>query len=917
MSELALKLIAEAKATHAKTLDLGNCDLTELPDELFELVWLEELYLCTEGGYWDLKTNKWIYFESLNKSRENNVSHLSYKIGQLKNLRILLINGWFEKWALSDLNALRDLLCLENLSINNTRINDLSPLQGLVNLRHLSVFDTLINDLSKLSDLENLRYISIQRTQVKDLTPLFNCINLEQINISETKVNDLSPLRNAVNLIQLDISDTEINNLNVLNNLSKLEYLNMQRTQIINLSALRKLINLRNLFIQNTKVRDLSPLYDLVNLEHLNISDTKVNNLNPLYNLINLRELSLAYTRVNDLGPLGKVIENNINLYLNTRNCPLNNPPEEVVKLGNLAIFRYLKESKRTGLKPVNEARLLLVGEGEAGKTSLKVKLHDAQADLPEHDATTKGIEVSYLACQDVIATDFNVHVWDFGGQNIQKYAHQFFLSDSVVYAVLVNTRKQNPNFAYWLNIIELLGKDSPFVIVHNEKDGHTEDIKNLTQIQERFPKTYRGVESVNLKAAGSTDTLRFENLKRKLLTIATQLPHTQKQFAGSFVNVREALKTLAINEQSITYRDFIQLCQAEGMTDRDTMRDYAAVFTQLGIALHFADNPYLEGYVFLRPKWLIDALFELLYHPSVSEQKGKFTKRDANTIWQAHDYDGMHGILLELMQEFHLCYKIDNQDRFIVPQRLPSRRQENAFIPSNDSTQLLYRYKFMPSGILTQLTCRLHHRIDNNQVWNDAVQFVEVNGSGRVFVRENEADNQLEIFGLGQHKSDILNQVVDILDDIHRTTKFGNLRVDKYVPCPSTHCQQQRNNKEESGLFNFGKLIKQINKGKHKSDDCDICEDSFEINHILKQSHIRPFNLSHVKELISKDKLDDVLQILRGAFPNHDEVIQLSGRLSHFYKEKRTNTLFDADIAWNNLRADVLATVNELGNTN
>lgn len=31
MSELALKLIRKAKRTHAKTHDLGNCGLSELP----------------------------------------------------------------------------------------------------------------------------------------------------------------------------------------------------------------------------------------------------------------------------------------------------------------------------------------------------------------------------------------------------------------------------------------------------------------------------------------------------------------------------------------------------------------------------------------------------------------------------------------------------------------------------------------------------------------------------------------------------------------------------------------------------------------------------------------------------------------------------------------------------------------------
>lgn len=48
MSQQALDLIAIAKKNRATRLDIGNCNLTELPDELFELTWLEELSLRDE-----------------------------------------------------------------------------------------------------------------------------------------------------------------------------------------------------------------------------------------------------------------------------------------------------------------------------------------------------------------------------------------------------------------------------------------------------------------------------------------------------------------------------------------------------------------------------------------------------------------------------------------------------------------------------------------------------------------------------------------------------------------------------------------------------------------------------------------------------------------------------------------------------
>jgi internalin A len=48
MSTLARRLIAENKRTKATRLDLGNCGLTELPPELSDCTWLEELILSKD-----------------------------------------------------------------------------------------------------------------------------------------------------------------------------------------------------------------------------------------------------------------------------------------------------------------------------------------------------------------------------------------------------------------------------------------------------------------------------------------------------------------------------------------------------------------------------------------------------------------------------------------------------------------------------------------------------------------------------------------------------------------------------------------------------------------------------------------------------------------------------------------------------
>ena len=81
MSNLALKRIAKEKIEKTGKLDLGNCGLTELPDELFELVWLEELMLS--NIYYEQKN--WI--ESQNKGERNELEKLSNSFSKLIHLK--------------------------------------------------------------------------------------------------------------------------------------------------------------------------------------------------------------------------------------------------------------------------------------------------------------------------------------------------------------------------------------------------------------------------------------------------------------------------------------------------------------------------------------------------------------------------------------------------------------------------------------------------------------------------------------------------------------------------------------------------------------------------------------------------------------------------------------------------------------
>ena len=175
MSELALKLIREAKETRATRLDLGNCGLTELPDELFELTWLEELNLSDNGIVFDAKRKKWKRMQSSRYGSSNNLKQVSPKIESLIRLKSFVANGSHSFINnLSDLSFLRNLHSLKSVDLSHSEVSDLSPIENLKNLEHLKLSETKVVDITVLSKLKNIKSLIISQTGIENIEPLSN-----------------------------------------------------------------------------------------------------------------------------------------------------------------------------------------------------------------------------------------------------------------------------------------------------------------------------------------------------------------------------------------------------------------------------------------------------------------------------------------------------------------------------------------------------------------------------------------------------------------------------------------------------------------------------------------------------------------------------------------------------------------------
>ena len=116
----------------------------------------------------------------------------------------------------------------------------------------------------------------------------------------------------------------------------------------------------------------------------------------------------------------------------------------------------YFAALEEEGEDHLYEAKVLVLGEGGAGKTSLSKKIIDPDYQLKGEEISTEGIDVleHTFTCDN--GESFQANLWDFGGQEIYHATHQFFLTKRSLYLLVADSRKEDTDFNYWLDVSQL-----------------------------------------------------------------------------------------------------------------------------------------------------------------------------------------------------------------------------------------------------------------------------------------------------------------------------------------------------------------------------------------------------------------------------------------------------------------------------
>jgi internalin A len=692
-------------------------------------------------------TRNLIQETSVKHSREDNTGEVPTRLDAARNKHSTTLN-------LSDQN----LITLPD------------SISQLTNLKSL---DLSSNRLTKLPDfigeLTNLEDLALSRNQLSSLPESFS--HLKRLKILDISNNLLTRLPESItklsNLENLNLSGNKLSSIpESIDHLTSLRELNLLVNELVTMpDSIGRLSQLITIDLSHNR---LSMLPDSIgNLKRLTSIDLSHNLLNSLPDsLSNLRSLKALYLHYNKaLGLPTEVLGSTwdeVEGYSNARPAV----PSEI-------LLYYSK--LQSGRRPLNEAKLILVGRGAVGKTSIVNRLvHNSFKD----EKKTEGIQI----------TEWNIHlkgenvrlnIWDFGGQEIMHATHQFFLTQRSLYLLVLNGREggEDADADYWLKIIESFASDSPVIVVLNKTKEHPFDV-NRRALQQKYP---------SIRDFIKTDCADESGLKelRKAIELETdRLEHLRDAFPASWFSIKN--KLAGIKRNYLSFDEYRDICSKLGETDQEAQDGLASYLHSLGIALNYKDDPRLLDTHVLNPHWVTYGIYKIINAERLEAQNGEIRLNDLHKILDEKNYPPrMHRFLFDLMRKFDLCFSFPGNDtHYLIPELLGKQEPREATQFSQEKClNFQYHYPILPEGLLPRFIVRTHILSEGLARWRTGVILKFETNKALVKADVQDKKVTISVSGLPAGRRRLLAIIRSDFERIHRDIR--NLQPQGMVPLP------------------------------------------------------------------------------------------------------------------------------------
>lgn len=413
---------------------------------------------------------------------------------------------------------------------------------------------------------------------------------------------------------------------------------------------------------------------------------------------------------------------------------------QEKYNQGAEAVFEFIQAHYEGKLsQKVNIARVIFIGPGGAGKTSLIRALNDQKVVVGE-EKPTPGISTSkWIWGKDC---DIDIRFWDFAGQVTTHAMHKFFLRERCLYVLLLTTRDDQAletQAEYWLEHVRLYGGKSPVLVVANKIDCDSK-VANFNEqlLKTKYPSII-GFKKITAAKAKSSKQIQGTTYRKLFNEFRGQFIQAIKDVVNQYKNelsteedeVKEALFKID-SQDFIDSQTFSDLCIEKQVPSKDVerLKDF---FNNLGIFVHFPD---LSDDALLNPKWLTYSVYCVLRQAEVAEKKGWITEDAIRDHLRKGEFleDGtrleypiekINALIINCILKFKLGYRVRYEctDYLVMPSVLDKNEPEHDFNRKQSAIHFVFDFKvLLPPYLLHAFVSRSSAEILNHWAWQSGV---------------------------------------------------------------------------------------------------------------------------------------------------------------------------------------------------
>ena len=647
----------------------------------------------------------------------------------------------------------------------------------------------------EIAQLTNLQQLNLAGNELTTLPPeIAQLTNLQELNLARNQLTTLPPvIAQLTSLQRLDLDGNELTTLPPeIAQLTSLRELNLEGNQLTTLPpVIAQLTSLWKLGLDHNKLAVLPPeIAQLTNLQLLWLEGNQLTALPPeIAQLTNLEVLWLAGNQLTGLPrQMADLFANGLMPYLQ-RN-PLREPLPDLIGRGADAVAVYLRSLEDAVAQ--YEAKVLLIGEGNVGKTSLSAALRGE--GFVEGRSFTHGIEIRPVVLSHPnVDAEMTMRVWDFGGQEVYRITHQFFFSSRGLYLVVWNPREgqEQNEVEGWLRRIRLrVAQDARALVVATHCPDEQRPDLDYPHLRQAFPHLLAGHFEVDNETGRGIGQLR-EAIARQ----AALLPQMGQLISPRWIAVREEIADLARAEPQISFEVFTEICQRHGV-DGEEITTLADLMHDVGQIIYYGEDDGLRDFVVLNPEWLTKAISYVLRDNPTRLAAGELDHARLKDIWQDRP-DGpgypvrYHRYFLRLMEKFDISYRLE-EHRSLVAQLVPYERpplpwDADTPVPSRSRRLALVCQLREPApGLMAWLTVKRHDDATGLH-WRTGVFLRQRNPVyASEALLELRAPDQLAVEVRAPSPDLFFHVLSDTIESLI-ASRWPGLPYDLLIPCPET----------------------------------------------------------------------------------------------------------------------------------